>query len=592
MRRKVPEGSEAHTMAIPSDISGSTKAHKRIRLKKQDDATARKIAEQMNLNPVIGRILAARGFQANEDLKHFISPTLKEGLPDPSKLKNLAEACKLIHEVHKAGQGIAICCDFDVDGLSGGSIVHDFFNNAKVASRVFVPDRFVDGYGLNEKVVRQIAKDGYGLLLTIDFGTTNAKELSVARELGLKTIVVDHHHMSTDAPPVDVFINPHQSGCGFASATACAAGLAWYLVLGLRREFGLDGIDPRQSLDLACLGTICDMVPLIGMNRVIAKRGLERLTDTHRAGLKALRNVIGIRGAVGCTDVSFGIGPRLNAAGRLVHGELVVELLTTNDSNKAEKLARQLNDLNVQRQDIEGAVKAEAITQVEKDTEHRWGLVAWNQEFHTGVIGIVAQRLVEHFYRPAAVMGMDVPGVFKGSVRGIKGFSVVDALAACGKYLIKYGGHTGAGGFSVKEQDLLNFKEAFNAECERRLKEIETVPFVDADTEAELSEITIPLVSELKNLAPFGVGNPNPHVLVRNLRVVEVRDIKGAHLKTVLSDGKRFISGVMWRQTSHPALRPNSYVDIVFRPEVSTYQGTTELQANLQAVEASSGQAA
>jgi single-stranded-DNA-specific exonuclease len=587
MQRKVRPSAKRQHMAIPSDRAASSKAHKRIRLKKQDETTARQIADQMRLNPVIGRILAARGFQPNEDLKHFISPTLKEGLPDPSKLKNLAEACALIHEVHKAGQGIAICCDFDVDGLSGGSIVHDFFNNAKVASRVFVPDRFVDGYGLNEKVVRQIAKDGYGLLLTIDFGTTNAKELSVARELGLKTIVVDHHHMSTDAPPVDVFINPHQSGCGFASATACAAGLAWYLVLGLRREFGLDGIDPRQSLDLACLGTICDMVPLIGMNRVIAKRGLERLTDTHRAGLKALRNVIGIRGAVGCTDVSFGIGPRLNAAGRIVHGELVVELLTTNDSGKAEKLARQLNDLNVQRQDIEGAVKAEAIAQIEKDSEHRCGLVAWNQEFHTGVIGIVAQRLVEHFYRPAAVMGMDVPGVFKGSVRGIKGFSVVDALAACSKYLIKYGGHTGAGGFSVKEQDLLNFKQAFNDECERRLKEIETVPFVDADTEAELSEITIPLVSELKNLAPFGVGNPNPHVLVRNLRVVEVRDIKGAHLKTLLSDGKRFISGVMWRQTSHPALTPNSYVDIVFRPEVSTYQGTTELQANLQAIEAS-----
>lgn len=579
-------------MAIPVDSTACTKAHKKIRLKRQDEDAAQKISDEMKVNPVVGRILAARGFKPNEDLKHFISPTLKEGLPDPSKLKNLAEASKLIREVHQAGQGIAICCDFDVDGLSGGSIVHDFFNNAKVASRVFVPDRFVDGYGLNEKVVRQIAQDGYGLLLTIDFGTTNAKELSVARELGLKTIVVDHHHMSAEAPPVDVFINPHQEGCGFASATACAAGLAWYLVLGLRREFGLDALDPRHSLDLACLGTICDMVPLIGMNRVIAKRGLERLSETNRVGLRALRNVIGIRGAVGCTDVSFGIGPRLNAAGRLVHGELVVELLTTQDNVKAEKLARQLNDLNAQRQDIEGSVKAEAIAQVEKDTEHRWGLVAWHQEFHTGVIGIVAQRLVEHFYRPAAVMGMDVPGIFKGSVRGIKGFSVVEALAACSKYLIKYGGHTGAGGFSVKEQDLLDFKKAFNDECEKRLRDIEIVPFVDADTEAELSEITIPLVSELKSLAPFGVGNPNPHVLVRNLKVVEVRDIKGAHLKTLLSDGKRFIQGIMWRQTSHPALKPNSYVDIVFRPEVSTYQGTTELQANLQAIEASQHQGA
>lgn len=180
-------------MAIPQDNSAASKAHKRIRLKPQDEGAARKISDEMKLNPVIGRILAARGFRPDQDLKNFISPTLKEGLPDPSQLKNLSEASKLIHEVHKAGQGIAICCDFDVDGLSGGSIVHDFFNQAKVASRVFVPDRFVDGYGLNEKTVRQIAKDGYGLLLTIDFGTTNAKELSVARELGLKTVVVDHH---------------------------------------------------------------------------------------------------------------------------------------------------------------------------------------------------------------------------------------------------------------------------------------------------------------------------------------------------------------------------------------------------------------
>jgi single-stranded-DNA-specific exonuclease len=576
-------------MAIPAfkTETAAVRAHKRIRLKPQHEDIARSISDSMNVDPVIGRILAARGFLPNDDLKHFISPTLKEGLPDPSKLKNLNAAAKLIRSVHESGKGIAICCDFDVDGLSGGSLVHDFFNQAGVASKVFVPDRFVDGYGLNEKVVRQIAQDGFGLLLTIDFGTTNAKELSIGKELGLKTVVVDHHHMSTDAPPVDVFINPHQEGCGFASATACAAGLAWYLVVELRKVFANDAIDPRRSLDLACLGTICDMVPLVGMNRVIAKRGLERLTETDRPGLRALLNVMGQRGAVGCTDVSFGIGPRLNAAGRIVHGELVVELLTTRDTSRAEKLARQLNDLNVQRQEIENTVKSEAILQVEKDRQHRWGLVAFNQEFHTGVIGIVAQRLVEHFYRPAAVMGMDVPGIFKGSVRGIKGFSVVDALAACGKYLIKFGGHTGAGGFSVKEQDLLAFKEAFNEECERRLKEIEVVPYVDADTEADLSEITVPLVSGLKGLAPFGVGNPNPHVLVRNLRVVEVRDLKGAHLKALLSDGKRFISGVMWRQPSHPALRPNAYVDVVFRPEVSTYAGTTELQANLQAVEAS-----
>jgi single-stranded-DNA-specific exonuclease len=540
----------------------------------------------MNTSEVVARILAARGFVPGSELQNFISPTLKSGLPKPSELKNLDRASALIAKAHYAGGAIAICCDFDVDGLSGGSIVHDFFNKVGVQSKVFVPDRFLDGYGLNEKTVREIAEQKFAVLLTIDFGTTNVKELTLARSLGLQTVVVDHHHISADPPPADVFINPHQEGCHFAGSIACAAGLAWYLMLGLRRELKAEHLDVKDFLDLACLGTICDMVPLIGMNRVIAKRGLEKLTETNRPGLRALRNVAGIKGAVGCHDVSFGIGPRLNAAGRMVHGELVVELLTTNDSYRADKLARDLNELNLERQETESIVKREAIAQIERLGGADWGLVAWSEEFHTGVIGIVAQRLVEHFYRPAAVMGMDSPGIFKGSVRGIKGFSVVEALGAVSEHLIKFGGHEGAGGFSVAADKLEGFRSAFIAECKRRLALTETTPFVDADTDASLAEITVPLVHELKSLAPFGIGNPNPQVRVRGLRVVDVKILKDAHLKVLLSDGQRFISGLMWRHTSHPALTPNAKVDIVFRPEISSFRDSVELQANLQAVEA------
>ncbi len=579
-------------MAIPafrSEGSSGAKVNKRIRLKAHDSAVAKAIAAEMGTSNVVGRVLAARGFVPGEDLNNYISPTLRQGLPDPSKLKNLEAAAKVLIACHNSGKAIAICCDFDVDGLSGGSVVHDFFNTVGISSKVFVPNRFVDGYGLNERTVREIADAGFGLLLTIDFGTTNVKELSVARELGLKTVVVDHHHISADPPPADVFVNPHQKGCGFAKGIACAAGLAWYLVLALRKELGANSTDPKNFLDLACLGTICDMVPLIGVNRVIAKRGLEALSETRRPGLKALRNVIGIRGNVGCSDVSFGIGPRLNAAGRIVHGELVVELLTTHDTDKAEKLARQLNELNGERQEIEAAVKDEAIAQITRGGGPDWGLVAWHEEFHTGVIGIVAQRLVEHFYRPSAVMGMDTPGIWKGSVRGIKGFSVVEALGAVSQHLIKFGGHEGAGGFSVSEEKLQDFKAAFIEECRKRLEKIETTPFVDADTEATLDEFTVPLVKELSNLAPFGVGNPAPLVVFKNLLVKEVKVLKDAHMKVLLSDGKRFVTGVMWRQKEHPALRPGTYVDIACKPDISTFNGTTELQAVLQAVEESSG---
>lgn len=577
-------------MAIPaykSEGATSSRVHKKIRLKTHNREVADAISKEMKTSPLVGRILAARGFELGEDLQNYISPTLRQGIPDPSKLKNIHAAAKTIVETHRSGKPIAICCDFDVDGLSGGSVVHDFFNKAGIRSKVFVPDRFIDGYGLNERVVREIAESGFGMLLTIDFGTTNTKELTIAKELGLTTVVIDHHHISAAPPPADIFVNPHQKGCGFAKGIACAAGLAWYLVVALKRELGAEGAEPKNFLDLACLGTICDMVPLVGVNRVIAKRGLELLSETRRPGLRALRNVIGIKGNVGCGDVSFGIGPRLNAAGRIVHGELVVELLTTDDSDKAEKLARQLNELNTERQQIEAAVKEQAIAQIERAGGPDWGLVAWHEEFHTGVIGIVAQRLVEHYYRPSAVMGMDSPGIWKGSVRGIKGFSVVETLSAVSQYLIKFGGHEGAGGFSVAEANVEAFRKAFIAECKERLSSIETVPFVDADTEGTLEEFTVPLVKELSDLAPFGMGNPAPVVLFKNLLVKEVKVLKDAHLKVLLSDGKRFVSGVMWRQTEHPALQLHNYVNIACKPDVNTYGGSIELQAVLQAVEKS-----
>jgi single-stranded-DNA-specific exonuclease len=561
---------------------------KRIRLKKHDPEIARAIVQEMQTHDVVGRVLAARGFSPGEDLRNYLSPTLRSGIPDPSKLKNLQAAAQTIATAHRKGKRIAICCDFDVDGLSGGSVVHDYLTAVGVASQVFVPDRFVDGYGLNERVVRDIAAQGFGLLLTIDFGTTNVKELSVAKELGLTTVVVDHHHISDAPPPADVFINPHQKGCGFAKGIASAAGLAWYLVLALSKEFKNEAVDPKGYLELACLGTICDMVPLIGVNRVIAKRGLEALSESKRPGLRALRNVIGIKGNVGCSDVSFGIGPRLNAAGRIVHGELVVELLTTRDSIRAEKLARDLNELNAERQVIESAVKEAAIAQIEARKERAWGLVAWHEEFHTGVIGIVAQRLVEHYYRPSAVMGRDSEGIWKGSVRGIKGFSVVEALGSIKEHLIKFGGHEGAGGFSVHADQLAAFHDAFKHECEKRLAAIETVPYVDADAEATLPECSIALVRELENLAPFGMGNPTPVVLIKDLLVKEVRVLKDAHLKVLLSDGRRFITGLMWRHTSHPALQVGKRVSIACKPDINTYNGAMELQATLQAVEEAS----
>ncbi len=568
-------------------------AYKKIRLRKQHPTEAKKISAEFKLSPLASRILAARGYKADDNLANYLDPTLKGGLATPKDLLNLDKACLLIRDTLRAQQAIAICCDFDVDGLTGGAQVQHFFKSIGVSSKVFVPNRFEDGYGLNEKMIREIAEKKYSLVIAIDYGTTNIKELKLAKELGLKTIVVDHHHVGDSKPPCDVFINPMQKGCGFAEGILCASGLAWYLILGMKSHLEdilpvVKGVDARQYLDLACLGTICDMVPLTGVNRVLARRGLELLSWTKRAGLVAIKKAMGLNSNVGCYEVSFGIGPRINAAGRMENAEMVVDLLTTDDTEKAQKIAKTLHELNVERQETEQEVKQMAIGQIQSRYSAKglpWGIVVSDESFHTGVIGIVAQRLVECYYRPTVVFGVDSEGIYKGSARGIKGFSVVEAFADCAEHLIKYGGHEGAGGCTLEADKLVDFVSAFEESCRNRLEGLETSPFADADTEASLSEVSVELVNELKLFAPFGMGNPNPIVLTKNLKVENVRDIKATHLKATLTDGKSRIAGMLWRQTTHPHLVKDSLVSIAYKPDYSNFNGLTEIQANLQAVE-------
>ena len=348
--------------------------HKRIKVRTQNHETAEKIINTHSVTPIVARILSAREFEAGDDLSNFLDPTLKSGLPDPKELKNLSAAAELIADIVKAGQSIAICSDFDVDGLSGGSLFRAFLNDLDIKAENFVPDRFKEGYGLNENMVRQAKDNGHGLLITIDYGTTNHKEIALAKELGLKVIVVDHHHVGEkELPPADVFVNPCQPGCNFADATLCAAGLAWYLLIALRKSLAnvvpkVSEIDLREYLDLAALGTICDMVPLKGANRVIARKGLEALSRSKRAGIIALKNVSGVKAEVSSHHVGFGLGPRINSAGRMMNGKVIIELLTTTDEKKAKKIALRLNSLNSDRRDVEKRMKRRAIETVKSDS--------------------------------------------------------------------------------------------------------------------------------------------------------------------------------------------------------------------------------
>ena len=560
--------------------------HKKIKLREQNLEEAKKIETEHKTSPVLSRILSARGFVAGEELTKYLKPTLSSGLDDIENLKNLKEACLLIKEHYNKKNLIAVCSDFDVDGLTSASQVIAFFKELNIKHKFYVPNRFSEGYGLNENMIKQAAKDGAKLLIALDYGTSNSKELTLTKELRMQSIVIDHHHVNKDnLPTCDVFINPQQDGCNFANGTLCTAGLVWYLLIQLKKEIlEAKNIDIRDYLDLASLGTICDMVPLVGTNRVIAEKGLEVLTNSKRVGIKALKNISGINGAVKSYNVGFGFGPRINAAGRMERGDVVIDLLTSQDSIETKKIATQLNKLNSLRQDIELRMKNKAINKINSLKALPSGLVVWDDDFHTGVIGIVAQRLVETFYRPSIVMGKDQDN-YKGSVRGISNFSVVEALTKLSDCFIKFGGHSGAGGFTLKNIDLEEFSDRFNKACEEMITPEDFVPYSLADTVVSFNELDDILCDELKVISPYGVKNPAPQLMVNNIFVKEVKLLKNTHLKATLTDGKRYLDALMWNTVRHPCLYQGANINIVCKAEVNSFNNNLSVQLILQAVE-------
>lgn len=563
--------------------------NKKIELRKQESDVAFEIQKKFNISYISANILAARDFKADDKLKHFLYPTLKDGLPNPKNMMGLEKASDLIIEAINNNEKIAICSDFDVDGLTSASQLINLFNDLNIDVKNYVPDRFSEGYGLNERMIEQAKDEGVTLLLSLDYGTTNRKEIEFARKNGIKTIVIDHHHVGENNPNADVFVNPKQKGCGFSEYELCTAGLVWYLIILLRKKLKEQNsnihIDPKDYLDLSAIGTICDMVPLIGPNRVIAKKGIEEINLSKRVGIIALKNALNLNKEINCYDISFNIGPRLNAAGRMLTGDIVVELLTTHDEKRAKKIVEKLDRLNKERQTIEEKVKQESIKQIDSLDCLKFGFCCWHPSFHTGVVGIVAQRLVEKYYKPSVVLGLDNDGMFKGSVRGIAGFSVIECLTSLSKYLEKFGGHEMAGGVSVKRENIKIFSEEFSKFCERKLQTIDYIPKVIADTKILLEDLTKDIVDEFNLFSPFGMANPNVQLLCENLLVKKTYVLRDAHLKVVLSDSSdKIISGIIWKQVEHPMLKEGKKVDIVFKPQVNSFGGFDEIQANISAV--------
>ena len=568
---------------MPTDLP------KRWVLKQADEALVARQSEQLKISPLLARILVLRGLADYDSTKRYLSSSLRSDLPSPFEMTDMEPAVRrIVHAIEKK-ERIGIWGDYDVDGTTGASVLVSFLREIGADPVFHVPHRVEEGYGLNSEGLRRLRECGVDLVITVDCGISNAREVETAREIGLDVIVVDHHQPPDELPPAVAVINPHRRDCAFPDKGMCAAGLAFYLVIGLRARLresgwfaGAEHPDVRRYLDIVTLGTIADMVPLTGVNRTLIRRGLAELSGSTRPGVVALKQVARIQpGEVSAGQVGFQLGPRINAAGRVDYGVKVVELLTTDSTEVALRIAQELDAHNYERRAIEAQVLEQALALAEKRVNgpERYSLVLGGAGWHPGVLGIVASRLVEKFYRPTVVIGFD-GGAGKGSARSIRGFHMVEGLRRCAGHLEKFGGHEYAGGLSIKAENLEPFAAAFEGVARDCLAPADLLPLLEVDAQLDLAEIGFPLLRELEPLKPFGVGNPEPVFMTPKLEVCERKSFSaGARFR--FRQGERVIGGVAFGVGDDFPGAPGTRVDVAYRLSENEWNGTSTVEMKI-----------
>jgi single-stranded-DNA-specific exonuclease len=563
--------------------------HKRWVLREADPQTVARQSEQLDISPLLARILVLRDFADIQSARRYLSSSLRSDLPSPFQMADMEPAVRRLAEAVKNKQQIGIWGDYDVDGTTGASVLVSFLREVGAQPVYHVPHRIEEGYGLNTEGLRRFKERGVDLVVTVDCGISNAQEVAAAGDMGLDVVVVDHHQPPDELPPAVAVINPHRKDCAFPDKALCAAGLAFYLVIALRTKLREEGwfigsVEPdiRRYLDIVTLGTIADMVPLKGVNRTLIRRGLAELASSTRPGVVALKQVAGIAaGEVSAGQVGFRLGPRINAAGRVDYGIKVVELLTTDANDIALRIAQELDAHNSERRAIEAAVLEQALAQASSavDGGRRHSLVLAGEGWHPGVLGIVASRIVEKYYRPTVVIGFN-GSAGKGSARSIRGFHMVEGFRRCAEHLQKFGGHEYAGGLSIQSANLEHFTEAFESVARQILTAEDLSPLLEVDAQLRFSDIGFPLARELDVLKPFGVGNPEPLFMTSQVEVCE-RKVFSAGVRYRLRDGGRVIGGVIFGVDNDYPGMVGEIIDVVYRLSENDWNGASTVELKI-----------
>ncbi len=569
---------------------------------------ATSLAREFSLLPPIAQLLAHRGICDSRAVHSFLKPSLST-LSDPFLLPDMAKAVDRVNKAIATQEKVIIFGDYDVDGMTSIALLLEIFGKMGAQCGFFLPSRFTDGYGFKMESLQRCIQDGAKLIVCVDCGTNSTEEIRYARTQGVDVIVLDHHEHNGVAFEAVAVVN-HKRKDSVYKEELCSVGIAVKLAHALikRAKLGVGQIPPickgekggveaavasidlKDVLDFVAIGTIADMVPLRGENRILVKAGLERLRETSHPGLKILRDLAGVKDAISATDVAFRIAPRLNANGRLSDAQDSLALLRTRSETEAMLLAQKLHQENQRRQQIERQASEEAIAMVHARRAYKDDpiLVLYHPRWHVGVVGIVAAKITKEFGKPAVVIGLD--GVLgKGSARSIEGFNIAEALDSAREHLLSGGGHAGAAGLTIEPDKIEPFRHAINEVAKRILSADAHVGALELDMDVPRDQLVSDLIEQLQSLEPFGIGNPRPMFATHAVHVDGLPIIVGGNHLKFQTRGKDTVFDVMGfrmgeKSGGHAgaAAMAGRRLDIAYQPCINIFNGQRRFQLNLE----------
>lgn len=564
--------------------------NKRWQLVEQGDKATVEALMHSKCPRIVAELLVQRGIDTPEKASDFFHPST-DHLHDPFLMKDMDRAVARVERALGEGERIMVYGDYDVDGSTSVAMMYSFLNRFTDRVQFYIPDRYEEGYGLSEKGIEKAEADGVKLIITLDCGIKANDKVDYAKKLGIDVIICDHHTPGDELPDAHAVLDPKRSDCSYPYKELCGCGVGFKLISAFASKCDIPFEELEELLDLVAVAIACDIVPLTGENRVLATLGIQRINTQPRLGFKTMIELAAVKKAeLNITDLVFMIGPRINAAGRMQHAHQAVELLLATSHEESRSIGLKIDHNNAERKDLDAEITEEAIRMVESmpDQSERYSNVLFKPDWHKGVIGIVASRVIESYYKPTIILA-EKDGLATGSARSVKGYNVYDAIAACGHLLERFGGHKYAAGLTMKADRVDEFREMFELEVRRTMSEELRTPSLAVNLAVNVDDIDERFIRILEAMAPFGPQNMRPVFMLQGVIANDIRPVGEDHLKFAVRDpsSSRYMQAIAFRQRDKKHIveqgQPFSMLCVA---EFNEWNGRKSMQLNVKDIKA------